>query len=341
MTEEYARGADDQRARQRTSDTPPAEHYYDAPATEAAGGGNFTPSLLGDPRLSGRGNAPIHTASMLGMQQTRGNKAVQRAVSTRAGGGTVTVQRMFPTLLGLAPMISPLAASLAGPELAMLGIGGGMISPAAYSVPGAALAGGGAAAGGAGGTVVMGAAPTIPGAALAGGGAAAGGAGGTVVMGAAPTIPGAALAGGGAAGGGTVVMGAAPTIPGAALAGGGAGGAGGAGAAAGGVGAAGAGVTAAAVVGSALAGAAIGYGLQKGSGWLGDQVADSAVGEQLGMVPGRDYSIGGAIGNMLTGVDEGAVGFARSMGIADESQPAYQQTFGKRLADWLTPTSNA
>jgi hypothetical protein len=59
------------------------------------------------------------------------------------------------------------------------------------------------------------------------------------------------------------------------------------------------------------------------------------------MVKGRDYSIGGGIGNFLSMMDEGTTAGLRDIGVVDDSKPAYQQTLGRKLADWLTPTSNA
>jgi hypothetical protein len=59
-----------------THDHGPASGHESAP--------NYPSSLLGDSRLSGRGNAPVRTAVMQRMQQTVGNRAVQRFLQRAA-----------------------------------------------------------------------------------------------------------------------------------------------------------------------------------------------------------------------------------------------------------------
>jgi hypothetical protein len=59
-----------------THDHGPSSHHESAP--------NYPSTLLGDSRLSGRGNAPVRTAVMQRMQQTVGNRAVQRFLQRAA-----------------------------------------------------------------------------------------------------------------------------------------------------------------------------------------------------------------------------------------------------------------
>lgn len=62
-----------------------------APALPAASAGHW----LKDPRLQGRGNAPVRTAMLLQLQQSVGNRAVQRALTGGPGaaGRAVPLQR--------------------------------------------------------------------------------------------------------------------------------------------------------------------------------------------------------------------------------------------------------
>ena len=72
---------------------------------------------------------------------------------------------------------------------------------------------------------------------------------------------------------------------------------------------------------AAAGGVAAGIGLDKLSNWVGQEITGDTKG---------DYSISGAIGKGLYGLDESLTSLW-----ADPSQPAYTQTLGWKLADWL------
>ena len=72
---------------------------------------------------------------------------------------------------------------------------------------------------------------------------------------------------------------------------------------------------------AAAAGVGAGIGLDKLSNWVGQEVTGDTKG---------DYSISGAIGKGLYGLDESLTSLW-----ADPSKPAYTQTLGWKLADWL------
>jgi RHS repeat-associated protein len=77
------------------------------------------------------------------------------------------------------------------------------------------------------------------------------------------------------------------------------------------------------VVGAFAAGAAIGVGIQEGSAYLSKKYL------------GTEISPGQMIGDTLTAVDRTVSGV-----VADPNKPAYTQTLGWKIANWLTPTSN-
>ncbi len=81
---------------------------------------------------------------------------------------------------------------------------------------------------------------------------------------------------------------------------------------------------AAAVIGAGAAGVGAGIGLDKGANWLGQKIT----GDEKG-----DYSISGGLASLMTGADEMGTGALRSMGVLDESKPAYTQTLGWKLAN--------
>jgi hypothetical protein len=80
----------------------------------------------------------------------------------------------------------------------------------------------------------------------------------------------------------------------------------------------------AAVAGAGLAGVGIGMGLDKGVNALGQYITGNKQG---------DYSISGGLASLMTMGDEAATGAMRSLGLYDESKPAYTQTLGWRLAN--------
>jgi phage-related protein len=63
-----------------------AHHEHGAPVAvqEKPQAPNYSQSLIGDPRLRGRGNAPVQIALMQSMQQAHGNRAVQRFMQKRS-----------------------------------------------------------------------------------------------------------------------------------------------------------------------------------------------------------------------------------------------------------------
>ena len=98
--------------------------------------------------------------------------------------------------------------------------------------------------------------------------------------------------------------------------------------------------SAGAVVGSGLAGYAIGRGLDEGVGalmnwtgasdWLDELQGISRPAGQHG-----DYSISGMGSSLMLAQDEAFTGAMRSLGVYDESRPAYTQTIGWQLAEIL------
>ena len=55
---------------------------------------SYPHALLGDPRLNGRGNAPVRNAAMQQAQRTYGNRAVQRALAGLIGKGTTVADAL-------------------------------------------------------------------------------------------------------------------------------------------------------------------------------------------------------------------------------------------------------
>lgn len=93
--------ADEQHRDQVDHDKAPRREYHpDAPGGDV---GLFVPeplplpadprALLSDPRLNGRGNAPMRQAAVRQIQQTQGNRAVQRALDHIARSAPVPIQR--------------------------------------------------------------------------------------------------------------------------------------------------------------------------------------------------------------------------------------------------------
>ena len=86
MAEDRRRAAPERRRLQRRR---PHDEGLDATGPQAhSPAPAYSPALLHDARLSGRGNGPVRMALVQQMQQTRGNRAVQRAL------------RQVPTPLG-------------------------------------------------------------------------------------------------------------------------------------------------------------------------------------------------------------------------------------------------
>jgi hypothetical protein len=77
MSEDFNLHLDDSAKRhsEQVFEGPTHDH---GPASDHESTPNYPTTLLGDSRLSGRGNAPVRTAVMQRMQQTVGNRAVQR-----------------------------------------------------------------------------------------------------------------------------------------------------------------------------------------------------------------------------------------------------------------------
>ncbi|HYO50895.1 MAG TPA: DUF4157 domain-containing protein [Chloroflexia bacterium] len=106
MSEEHGQTHDDQQKVQRV------EHQPAQPAAGLEGlaaqgpAPSYSGSLLGDPRLDGRGNQPVKTAVMRQMQRTYGNRAVQRQLTghgqnTPQSFGDKAVQRWESARLSL------------------------------------------------------------------------------------------------------------------------------------------------------------------------------------------------------------------------------------------------
>lgn len=61
---------------------------------------SYPSALLAHPNLAGRGNGPVRTSLLLSMQQTYGNRAVQRFIKNR---GSISVQRCGSTPCNCSP----------------------------------------------------------------------------------------------------------------------------------------------------------------------------------------------------------------------------------------------
>ena len=83
MSEDFNLHLDDSAKRhsEQVFEGPTHDH---GPASDHESAPNYPSTLLGDSRLSGRGNAPVRTAVMQRMQQTVGNRAVQRFLQRAA-----------------------------------------------------------------------------------------------------------------------------------------------------------------------------------------------------------------------------------------------------------------
>ncbi|HYO50354.1 MAG TPA: DUF4157 domain-containing protein, partial [Chloroflexia bacterium] len=83
MSEDFNLHLDDSAKRhsEQVFEGPTHDH---GPASAQESAANYPSTLLGDSRLSGRGNAPVRTAVMQRMQQTVGNRAVQRFLQRAA-----------------------------------------------------------------------------------------------------------------------------------------------------------------------------------------------------------------------------------------------------------------
>jgi hypothetical protein len=83
MSEDFNLHLDDSAKRhsEQVFEGPTHDH---GPASDHESTPNYPSTLLGDSRLSGRGNAPVRTAVMQRMQQTVGNRAVQRFLQRAA-----------------------------------------------------------------------------------------------------------------------------------------------------------------------------------------------------------------------------------------------------------------
>src|SRR5437588_13083786 len=75
MADDQGRERDEHKRIQRTEQS---EGVQGPLAAESESVPSYPASLLSDPRLNGRGNGPVRTALMRQMQQTYGNRAVQR-----------------------------------------------------------------------------------------------------------------------------------------------------------------------------------------------------------------------------------------------------------------------
>jgi hypothetical protein len=82
----------------------------------------------------------------------------------------------------------------------------------------------------------------------------------------------------------------------------------------------------AAVAGSLLAGIGAGIGLDHLVDWAGDKISGNE---------DADHSISGGLASVMTGIDEGATGLLRDVGVLDADAPAYTQTLGWQLAEIL------
>ncbi len=84
--------------------------------------------------------------------------------------------------------------------------------------------------------------------------------------------------------------------------------------------------SAGAVLGAGAGGYALGRLLDQGVNAVGQAVSGDTRG---------DYSISGGLASLMTGGDRLATSAMRSLGIFDSSRPAYTQTLGWRLGEWL------
>jgi hypothetical protein len=93
MSEEYMAGIDDRRSCRSNIEGSTEQEYR----TEGPGGDGpsltAAPSMLGDLRLAGRGNSSLRAAAIQRMQQTHGNRAVQRFIQRTSATQTMPVQR--------------------------------------------------------------------------------------------------------------------------------------------------------------------------------------------------------------------------------------------------------
>lgn len=80
MSEDHGPGHDEHKREHRTEHqtAQPGAGLEGLQAPGFAPSPSYSNSLLGDSRLNGRGNGPVRTALMLGMQQTYGNRVTQR-----------------------------------------------------------------------------------------------------------------------------------------------------------------------------------------------------------------------------------------------------------------------
>jgi hypothetical protein len=95
-----------------------------------------------------------------------------------------------------------------------------------------------------------------------------------------------------------------------------------------------------AVAGAGAGGYAAGRLIDEGVGWLMNATGaggllDSARGISRPEGQHGDYSISGMGADVATALDQGTTGIMRSIGILDESKPAYTQTLGWKLAEIL------
>ena len=87
MPNDHSRETEDPKDRNRAASAD-TQREYESPTLVAEENGIYSASLAVDSRLSGRANRAVRAASMQQMQQTHGNRAVQRFVQR-----TVSVQR--------------------------------------------------------------------------------------------------------------------------------------------------------------------------------------------------------------------------------------------------------
>src|SRR4051794_21308475 len=75
MSTDTTRESDELRSRRSTAQIEQSQQSEVSSAEQQA---PYSPSLLGDARLSGRGNSSVRASVMQSMQRTHGNRAVQR-----------------------------------------------------------------------------------------------------------------------------------------------------------------------------------------------------------------------------------------------------------------------
>jgi hypothetical protein len=88
MSDDHSRAEEQQHIHRPFTETP----QRDSAAGETATMPAPSPTILGDARLSGRGNAPVRAAAVQRLQQTAGNRATRQFVQRMAADSTV-VQR--------------------------------------------------------------------------------------------------------------------------------------------------------------------------------------------------------------------------------------------------------